>query len=215
MITIGKSGLNVSLTNEEINSFSSDFRQNHFIRLPNLLDEQLLQIFCSEIETAEWKERAHDHIGVEVCLRDPDIPSLMNFLLNDTDLFRLLERITGCGSIGSFEGRVYRMIPSSGHYDSWHTDDGEHRLLAMSMNLSKEKYDGGVLQIRKRGSDESVIEIPNTDFRSTAIFQIGPVLEHQVTKVEGSVPRTAFAGWFKSQPDIWSTITAAARERRL
>jgi 2OG-Fe(II) oxygenase superfamily len=207
MITIHKSGIHVDLKEDEIDGLHQQFHRKHFIRLRELLSEDLLERFYSEIEEANWRERVHNDIGVEVCLSDPGIASLMNFLWNDQDLFRLLERITGCEPIGSFEGRVYRMIPNSGHYDSWHTDYGEHRLLAMSVNLTKGTYEGGLLQIRRHGSAEPAVDAPNTEFGSAVIFRIAEGFEHRVTNVEGNVARTAFAGWFKSQPDIWETLS--------
>lgn len=207
MITIHKSGIHVSMIAEEMNRLRQDFRQNHFLRLPKLLSKDLLEEFYLQINDAEWQERIHADIGTEVCLKDPGIAALMNFLWNDQDFFRLLESITGCDPIGSFEGRVYRMIPDSGHYDSWHTDHGEHRLLALSMNLSKDGYHGGLLQIRKHHSSEAPINIPNTEFGSAVVFRIADGLEHRVTNVEGAIPKTAFAGWFKSQPDFWSMLS--------
>jgi hypothetical protein len=207
MITIHKSGIHVSLTEERIASLRQDFQKYHFFRLPKLLSEELLEEFYRQIENSKWQERIHEDIGVEVCLADPGIAALMNFLWNDQEFFHFIERITGCERIGSFDGRVYRMIPNSGHYDSWHTDHGEHRLVALSMNLTKDVYQGGVLQIRHRSSLEPPTQAPNTEFGSAIVFRIESGFEHRVTNIEGSVPKTAFAGWFKSQPDFWSTIS--------
>jgi hypothetical protein len=207
MITIHKSGIQVSLTAETIDSLRQHFQLHHYIRLPKLLSEELLEEFHQQIENSEWQERIHEHIGVEVCLADPGIAALLNFLWNDQEFFRLIERITGCERIGSFDGRVYRMIPNSGHYDSWHTDNGEDRLVALSMNLTKDLYQGGVLQIRHQSSLEPPTQVPNTEFGNAIVFRIESGFEHRITSIEGSTAKTAFAGWFKSHPDFWSTIS--------
>ena len=209
MITIHNSGMDLSLTDEEVQNSHEDFQRNHFLRLPKILSSQLLEEFYLRIANGEWEERVHDNIGLEVCLKEKGIVALLNFLLNDQSLFRLLEKITGCNRIGSFSGRVYRMAPDSGHYDSWHTDVGEHRLLALSINLGKESYDGGVLEIRRHKSPEGSVQVPNTGFGDAVLFRLAEGLEHRVTNVEGAVPKTAFAGWFKSEPDFWSSLTAA------
>ena len=206
MITIQRSGTSLSHTDQELDRIRQDFQRNYFVRLPNLISADLLKELYSQIMEASWEERIHDGIGVEVCLSDPGIAALINFLLNDQELFRVIEKITGCGAIGSFSGRVYRMVPDSGHYDSWHSDFGEHRLLALSLNLSKQIYEGGVLQIKERNSNSISMDVPNTEFGSAILFRLASDLEHRVTNVEGIIPKTAFAGWFRSEPDTWAAL---------
>ncbi len=206
MITVAKSGLTLTASSEDIDALHLDFVHDHFIRLPGLLSDELLEEFYSQITTAKWEERIHENIGLETCLSDAGIVALINFLINDQDLFMLLEKITGSHPIRSFAGRAYRMVPNSGHYDSWHNDVGKNRLLALSINLGKEPYEGGVLQIRKRTSDKLLAEVPNTGFGNAILFRIAEDLEHRVTNIEGNVPKTAFAGWFQSEPDFWATL---------
>jgi 2OG-Fe(II) oxygenase superfamily len=207
MITIHKSGIDASLPDQEIARLQQDFLQNHFVRFPNLINEGLLEELNSLITTAEWEERIHDGIGVEVVLKDIGIPALINFLLNDQKFFQIIQKITGCGTIGCFHGRVYRMIPHAGHYDSWHTDFGEDRLLALSLNLGKKPYVGGVLQIQQNKANSPPIEVPNIQYGHAVLFRLSGELKHRVTNVAGNISRTAFAGWFKSTPDLWSTLT--------
>jgi hypothetical protein len=207
MITIHKSGTDWAIPPEELFRLQHDFKQNHFIRLPNLIQADLLEEIYSQIQRSHWEERIHDGIGVEICLDDPGTVALINFLLNDQQLFQIVQTITGCEPIGCFQGRVYRMIPGSGHYDSWHTDVGEDRLLALSLNLGKEVYQGGLLQIQQRHMGDKLIEAPNPHFGHAILFRLSDELRHRVTNVEGVVPKTAFAGWFKSSPDLSSTLT--------
>ena len=92
------------------------------------------------------------------------------------------------------------MVPGGGHYDSWHGDEGFDRMVAMSVNLSSKPYEGGVLQIRDNNTAGILHEVANTGFGDAILFRIGPGLTHRVTTVEGSLPKTAFAGWFRSRP---------------
>jgi len=207
MITIRKLGVEASFSGQELADLQRQFQENHFVRLPNLIDRALLEELYSQITTAHWENRVHDGIGIEVCLKDAGLVALMNFLLNDQELFQIIQKITGCQTIGCFQGRVYRMIPSAGHYDSWHTDFGEDRLLALSLNLGKEPYQGGALQIQRNNAAGLPIEAPNIQFGHAVLFRLSAELKHRVTKVEGDIPKTAFAGWFKSSPDLWSELT--------
>jgi hypothetical protein len=121
--------------------------------------------------------------------------------MNDEQLFRLLEEVTGCGRIRCFRGRVYRMLPGPEFYHGWHDDVAGSRLAAMSINLSGEAYRGGVLQIREAGSKRILQEVANPGAGDAVVFRVSRQLEHRINEVEGCVPRTALAGFFESEPD--------------
>jgi len=134
-----------------------------------------------------------------------DFPfDILHFLTNDPKLFWMIEQITRCGRVGCFEGRVYRMIPGCDHYDSWHDDVSDGRMVGMSINLSTEVYVGGIFQLRECKSKEILYQMANIGFGDGIIFRLAHHLVHRITNVEGTAPKTAFAGWFKSQPDFRS-----------
>jgi hypothetical protein len=134
-------------------------------------------------------------------MRENAVLVALFLLVNDERLFRLLEEVTGCGRIGCFRGRVYRMIPGPEFYHGWHDDVAGSRLAAMSINLSGEAYRGGVLQIREAGSKRILQEVANPGAGDAVVFRVSRQLEHRITEVEGCVPRTALAGFFESEPD--------------
>jgi hypothetical protein len=201
MIRITSSGISFSGSTEDLNRFHAEFREKHFIKLPELLDSQLLQAMQRKIDKAEFYERVHGQIGSnkELCMRDHSTSVLLHFLLNNQELYHLVQRITGSPQIHGFEGRVYRVIEGGGCHDAWHNDLADSRLSALSINLSSEIYSGGVLQMRMATSSEIINEIPNTGYGDAILFKISPDLQHRITEVEGTVPKTAFAGWFLSQ----------------
>lgn len=131
---------------------------------------------------------------------------LLHFLTHDPRLFEVIQQITGCGRIGCFDGRVYRMVPGSQHYDSWHSDMVEHRMIGMSINLSPAVYSGGVFQIRDVDTRQIIHEVANTGLADGILFRLSPQLQHRITDVDGSVPKTAFAGWFQSEPDFYADL---------
>lgn len=192
---------------EELEQLRSEFERKNYVRLPGFLDRELYDQFVPAIGSAEFYERHHGSIGLESCMKVNATLASLLFLVNDERLFEAIRAITGCGPIGCFDGRVYRINPSSDHYDSWHSDAGADRMVAMSLNLSPEAYTGGVLQIRDVRSPEVIHEAPNVGRGDAVIFRVGDdQLQHQITPVTGSVSKTAFAGWFKSRPSFHSVI---------
>ena len=185
----------------------AEFDRRHCIRLPGLLDPQSFQYIQRQFGEAVFADRVHDRIALELCMRENPALNLLNFLVNDGRLFRVIRDLTGCGRIGAFVGRVYRMASGAGHYDSWHTDCIHHRMIGMSVNLSPTAYAGGTFQLRERGS-ERILEAPNTGPGDAIVFRIATHIEHRVSDVEGDVPKTAYAGWFVSEPDFMDLLTS-------
>src|SRR5262249_1545601 len=154
----------------------------------------------------EFADNIHPGIGpnLELRLRPDTTPSgLLNILLNGRCLLELMQRIIGCGRIGCFLGRVYRLVPGKGHPDAGHTDTGgsRTRLAALSLNLSPKPYAGGFLQFRDAAEKTLLGEVANTGFGDAVLFQLAPCLQHRVSEVEGPMPKTAFAGWYYPEPD--------------
>jgi hypothetical protein len=210
MIRLTGSGTSVSATAEELDSLREQFQAQHCIRLPQLLDATLLRVIQRQIETAEFYERVHEDGGVpppvDSCMRENSASHALHLVVNEPKFRGFVEQVTGCGRTGCFFGSVYRLVPGHTHYDSWHSDMVEGRMLAMSINLSTDVYRGGVLEIRDWESGHVSHGVANTGFGDAIIFRIARHLKHRVSPVEGTVPRTAFAGWFYPQPDYQSWL---------
>ena len=149
-------------------------------------------------DRGRWITHEHEGLGREVILEDVRTLALLHFVANTPPFLGLVREFTGCDSITRFEGRVYRMMPGSDHYDSWHHDAIAHRVVGMSLNLGPTPYTGGTFQLRKEGEHAVRQELPNTVPGDAILFRISPALEHRVTPVLGTEPKTAFAGWFVS-----------------
>jgi len=184
---------------QDIERCKIEFDEKHCVLLPKLLEPPLLDFLLERLEQGLWQDRVHEDIGNEVVLEDASARGLLHFVANAPAFLKIVEEITGCGPLTQFEGRIYRFVPNSGHYDSWHNDNGNGRLVAMSLNLSLRGYEGGVFQLREWSSKRIVAEIANTGWEDAALFRISGELEHQVTEVTGEQPKTAFAGWLKSE----------------
>jgi hypothetical protein len=187
-----------------------DFARRHLVRIPSFVASDLLGELARVVERGEFRRRIHTGAGgaTDVLLDDPDARWLLMFLMNDPQLFSVIRDLTGCGDIGFFNPSIYKMAPGEGHLDRWHDDaGGGNRLIGISVNLGQRPFEGGVLQIRAKGTSVIIHSEQNTGFGDAMLFRIDASLEHFVTEVTGSVPRVALAGWFQRTPK-YSEIAA-------
>ena len=207
-LQIKNSGVAYTGPADDLEVLRAQFAQQHFVKFDGLLEPKLLTSLQTRVDDGEFYERVHDQIGPnrELCMRDNAASAALMFLVNDKKLFQVIQDVTGCDAIGCFQGRVYRVEPDREHHDSWHDDVGEDRLLGMSINLSSQDYAGGVLQLRERSSGEIVAEAPNAGRGDAVVFRLSNRFQHRITNVEGAVAKTAFAGWFRAQPDFLSML---------
>ena len=207
-IQIGKSEVVCSALSEDLGALRAQFDRQHYLKFPGLLGSELLDFIQLQIDQGEFYERVHEGIGSnkELCMTSNTAAAALQFLMNDKNLFEVIQEVTQCEKIGCFQGRVYRVDAGSGHHDSWHNDIGEHRLVGMSINLSRAVYSGGMLQIRDHASGEIVSEVTNAGIGDALVFRLSDRFQHRITDVEGKACKTAFAGWFRAQPDFISLL---------
>lgn len=202
MITITKLGTQISEQPHGLEALRIKFNQNHCILLPQLFDQQILNLIKKRVQPSSFRERNHVGIGVELCLDDIVAVNTLNLLMNNQRFFDFIQKVTNCSPIGNFSGRVYRFNPATEHHDSWHDDLVKDRIISISVNLSEQPYSGGILQIRERQSEKIIHEVANLGFGDAIVFRISQHLQHRVTNVTGDYPKTAYAGWFSTQPDF-------------
>jgi hypothetical protein len=210
VIGIGRSSsrlLDFSLGSQaERSDLCHEFRERNCAVLRGFLQPRLLDELLPRVERTGFRPRGHGSIGTEDSMEAGGPLASLLLAANDPRLFEFVMEVTDCGAIGCFDGRVYRLDPTRGHGDSWHSDVGDNRLVAMSVNLTTSRYEGGRLQIRDQGSGEVTAEVGGTELGDAVIFRIAEHLRHRVSPVEGDVPRVAFAGWFKSAPSFRSVL---------
>ena len=99
------------------------------------------------------------------------------------------------------------MTAAAGHYDHWHDDNFNNRLVGMSLNLSPLPFREEYSRLRERESERMLAEIANTGLGSALIFRIADHLQHRISDMEGDEPKTAFAGWFRPDlPDFFEEL---------
>ena len=207
MIRVGETATVLTATPEELAAARATFQTRHHVRLPGFVDPPLLHKLHSHLRKATFVPRTHGEIGHELVCWDTPAADTLLFLLNDPHLFTLISDLTGVAPIANFIGRIYRMTPATAHHDMWHSDVGDHRLLALSLNLSETPYHGGTLLLRDQSDPETQQQLPNTTPGDAILFRIAPTLEHDITDVTPGPPKTAWAGWFRSYPPFRDVLT--------
>jgi hypothetical protein len=184
----------------------SAFATSHTLLLNRFVEPSLLARWQRRIDRAPFVERVakgdwgEKEPSVDMRVDDRNLWGGAIFTLNDPTLFDVIERVTGCGVVGSFFGSVYKIVAAAGHFHTWHNDLDGNRLVAISINFSPDGYRGGVLQIAQRDTRKIFSEVANTGWGDAVIFEISDALEHRVTAVENGPDKTAFAGWFLRTP---------------
>ena len=187
--------------------------------LTEFLEPRLAHRFARELVAESYDSRIHYHhdgleFGAELTATGSNATLHgLHLILNNPQLFRRVEYITGCCPIACFAGRIYRDLPDSGHHLDWHDDRQPHRLAGLSINLSPEPYQGGVFRMRAKQTRNVLAEVSHVQTGSAHLFRISPEAEHCVTEVHGKAPRTAFAGWFQSYPDRLSLFRSFYRQQ--
>ena len=216
IVSVGKSGLTSGSPGIDLPTLRAQFDREHYIRFSDFVESEVLDFVQRQIDAGEFYQRVHEGIASnkELCMAGNAGFGALLLLVNDEKLFQIIQAVAQCARIRSFEGRVYRVSAGQGHHDSWHNDVGEHRLVGMTINLSKDIYSGGALQIRERESGRIISEVPNVSPGDAVIFRLSDRLQHRITEPEGKVPKTAFAGWFKAQPNFLCMLREAKRRAR-
>jgi hypothetical protein len=184
------------------------FATEHLVRLPGFLDDNLLTEFERRVAGAPFTPRIEDGVEIEETLADAVVEALLIFPLNDPALFAAIDAITECGSVGCFTGRIFRRrADAAGQYYPWHTDVAHDRLVGLTINLGRDRFNGGVLQLRQVGSAQPFGEVHNTVRGDAVLFRIREDVEHHVTPVTGATPRLTLAGWFRRRPEFWRSLS--------
>lgn len=125
------------------------------------------------------------------------ISRALELALRRAPLLRWLERIAGCGPLIRVEGEVAEHRAGSEDYLSWHQDMHKPgRKLALVIDLSDTRYDGGVFELREKGSKQLLIRHHHEEPGSALLFRIAANLEHRVLPVTSGGPRRVFACGF-------------------
>jgi hypothetical protein len=175
------------------------FRKQHWIRLPAVFDEAVLARLNAALRAAAFTEVRHAQAAAhssDLRVLGAAASELLVLLCNDPAVLRAIEDVTGCGPLTRFNGSIYRMLPDARHRQDWHDDVVDGRCVTLTVNISAAEYVGGALEIRERGSRNTIARIENPVAGDGVLFRLDRAFEHRVLPVKTGV-KTAFAGWFR------------------
>jgi hypothetical protein len=197
-------GITIGPKREDWRQIRARFKGDNYLRIPGFIEPGLLEVMRKHLQHAHFEESEYGAVGRDLALWNSPVAGALHLLMNDPALLDCVWRISGCKPVGSFTGRLYRMVAQPGMDFGWHSDLIENDLrlgVAMTINLGARPYRGGMLQMR-RADGEAITEIPNAGPGDAIIFRIAGDLRHRVTPVEGRTPKTAFTGWFMAAPNF-------------
>ena len=182
-----------------IEAARAELAERHHLVVRGLLEPELRDWLVQRVAAATFDPFVHTTGAVDLGMRpDPAIDGI-RFLLSDPVVLHAVERVAGCGKLSGFYGRVYRMTEGAAHFDEWHDDLNGDRRVAVSLNLGQGRYEGGHLLLRDYATKALLADVHNVGLGDVLLFRLGDDLEHNITRVTGPVPKTAFAGWFCSK----------------
>lgn len=200
-IQLTRNGTTIDRDPAPIAALRTEFDATHVVKLPAFVDAPLLAEVQRHVAAGTFHSKIHKASGVEMCMEPNAAVWLLRFLIVSADVLRAVETITGAGNLTSFFGRVYRLDPGTDHRHDWHDDREDGRQLGFSLNVSTDRFEGGALQLRERDPERVTATVFNTTPGDAVIFRLHENVQHQVHPITGSVPRTVFAGWFRSGTD--------------
>ena len=197
-----------------IDALAAEFRERCCVKVPQFLAPPLLRWLQEQLASAKFSAASHHGMeSTELQLDNCTALGVISFLVNDPLVFRFVEAISGRTLLTRFIGRVYSRQPGL-HGDAWHDDIRPDRLVGMSINLSTGVYDGGVFEIRETATQRALGAIANTGFGDAILFPIDEALQHRVSPLAGTVPKTAYAGWFGALHDYNAGLRLATAPAR-
>jgi len=205
---IGISQRGITLDSDAVPHQRAAFDRCACLFLPGLLETFLVARILRHLESDSFAPACHEDRSGKEFSRDVTIGGrssalhAVHVVLNDPRLFRWVEEVTGCRPIGCFSGRIFRTIPGGDHHLDWHDDRADgNRLVGLSIDLSPRPYAGGRLQVRRKRSRQPLFAAGPLLPGDAHLFRVAADLQHRLTRMEGTAPRTAAAGWFMSAPD--------------
>ncbi|MGE0039655.1 MAG: 2OG-Fe(II) oxygenase [Vicinamibacterales bacterium] len=203
LLCAGRGGWRVSADAATRAASRAAFARDRLLWLPGFFDEGLLGVVRRRLTAERFRERVVRGLRAqtaELSLEDDVTLGLLHFLLNDPDVLSLVREVSAVPAIRRFVGGVYRLMPGPTHACAWHDDVDGNRLVALTLNLGEEVFEGGELEVRRKGEPRLLARMANTGPGDAVLFPLEPALEHRIAPMAGRVPKTALAGWFVRDP---------------
>ncbi len=200
----------VNATHQEMAELRAEFDEFRCVKLRGLVSPDLLDLVIGWLRTEDFSDMVHGGVAFELTTMQSIGVHTLQLLLNHIVVRSTMEAITGIAPLRYFGGRIYRLVPGSGHRADWHDDVADGRQIGLSVNLNTEPFSGGCFEIRRRATRQIIRPMPNHTLGDAIVFRIDRDLEHRVSPIEGQRAKTAFAGWYHDTAGFTEMLRAAA-----
>ena len=195
----------LNLDKSLIEKYKEEYNRTSCIFIPGLIPANVLVFLLKQLEQTSFEiktemDQEYKFGKVLFIPQESSVIFTFNMLFNDTGLFKSLQQITCCETIGNFNGRIHRSEDTD-HEIDWHGDNADNRLLAMTVSLGYDEYSGAKFQLRKKNEEHIMREFGQIKAGDAFIFKIAPELEHRLTPLL-SGKRTVGVGWFRSNSSM-------------
>lgn len=194
LVQAGKHSVDLLGSTVEIEAAHEELDRRHCIKLSGFLAPDLLDEIRADLQEAPFRHNIDPTRSVSAVVVSGALFMRLLLMANDDRIRGVVSSLAGIPSPG-FYGRVYRRFPGDTNY--WHSDCIEDRALALSVNLSDGGYGGGALEIRSVDAPDRPSLFTNDVPGDAILFRIRADLEHRQGDVTGTVPKVAYAGWYR------------------
>jgi hypothetical protein len=113
MIQLRRAGLVADRA--DIERLRSHFEKTHWVRIPEMLDPQLLSLVLSYTEQGHWRDSvvSESFSYSEYALEPGAAVNLLHFVINSPGFLETIREITRCSSLTWFQGRCTGWKPMS------------------------------------------------------------------------------------------------------
>lgn len=200
MMNIIKYGVDRELAN----SLRQRYEQLGYLHLKNFFDSFLAEHFQGYFQPEKIKDFFKAQYGQGYESIDysfaPEFIKEYNYLINQTNYIEFLEAVTGASPVGQLKGHAYVSDQNEKRGYGFHSDNDGNRHFLASINISPERYEGGVFTMRNSQTKEELFQIHNNDSYGLLIAPIADHLEHSVSSVTGEATRLTLLSWAMKQP---------------
>lgn len=177
--------------------YREPFRSVPAILLDGVFAPPLIDRLVARGEAARFVPHDVVKVGVREVTDDAGIGAALAILLGRDPLCRWLADVTGSPPLNGVVGSFSQARAGAGEGLAWHDDlIDPRRRLGVVVNLTSQPYEGGLFELRRKGSAAPLLSHHHDRPGMTLIFAVGSDLEHRVTSVTSGGPRRVFAGWF-------------------
>ena len=194
----------VTVGDGDVVRLRTEYETTGIALMPGFFSPPVLNALLKKLETSDFNLKREAFIKGSTLILPQTDPALigLHFALNRPEVFQLASQITGIPKPGNFLSRLHRTVPDPELQLEWHDDASDGRVLGLNINLSRNPYSGGLLQIRNPGA-EVLAEVGQLPPGDAFLFRIGNKWQHRLTPVE-SGERTVAVGWFRLGSE-WNT----------